>query len=114
MSERLPSISARQADALLAIGLTFLLVLELSLGSNITGPFWANYLLGIPLTLSIAWRRRWPVYVLSGQLLLALVSTLADGDLTQNAVSPFFAVILAASAVGAYAPRRWSEIGLGL
>src|SRR3954470_21218386 len=103
MSGSLPRISARQADALLATGLTVLLVLELSLGSNITGPFWANWVLGIPITLLVAWRRPWPVYVLSGQLLLALVSTIGNGDLTENTVAPFFGVILVSYAVGAYA-----------
>src|SRR4051794_4874575 len=112
MSGSLPRISARQADALLATGLTVLLVLELSLGSNITGPVWANWVLGIPITVAVAWRRRWPVYVLSLQLLLAIASNLADGDLTDNPVSPFLAVILAAYAVGAYAPRGWDYFGL--
>lgn len=113
MSGPLPRLSARAADALLACGLTVLLVLELSLGSHITGPFWANYLLGIPMTAAVAIRRRWPVYVLSGQLLCGIGSNLGDGDLTQNPVSPFLAVILAAYAVGSYAPIGWGNFGLG-
>src|SRR3954454_14556415 len=112
MTSRLPRITARQGAALMAIGLTVLLVLELSLGSNISGPFWANYLVGVPLTAAVAWRRRWPVYALSAQLLLAIASTAGDGDLTQNTVAPFFAVILVAYGVGAYPPRRWDEAGL--
>ena len=43
MSSRMPAISARQGDALMAIALSAVLLLELSLGSNITGPAWANY-----------------------------------------------------------------------
>ena len=112
MSRWSPTISARQGDALLAVGLTVLLVLELSLGSNITGPFWANYVCGVPMTLAVAWRRRWPVYMWSAQFLLAIASNLGDGDLTQNPVAPFLAVILVAYGVGAYAPKRWGDFGL--
>jgi signal transduction histidine kinase len=112
MSGSLPRISARQGDALLAAGLTVLLVLELSLGSNITGPFWANYVLGIPMTAAVAFRRPWPVYALSAQLLLAIGSNLGNGDLTENPIAPFLAVILVAYAVGSYPPPRWSYIGL--
>jgi signal transduction histidine kinase len=112
MSGRLPKISARQGDALLALALSVLLVLELSLGSNITGPVWANYVLGLVVTAAVAWRRSWPVYVLGLQLSCALASNIGDGDLTQNPVAPFLAVILVSYAVGAYAPRRWDEFGL--
>src|SRR3954452_16329635 len=105
-----PRISPHQADALLAVGLTVVLLLELSLGSNITGPFWANYVLGVPVTAAVAFRRRLPVYALSAQLLLAIAATAANGDLTENPVAPFLAVILVVYAVGAYAPRHWDEI----
>src|SRR3954452_219717 len=109
-----PRISPHQADALLAVGLTVLLVLELSLGSNITGPFWANYVLGVVVTASVAWRRPYPVYVYGLQFLCALGSGLAGGDLTENPVAPFFAVISTSYAVGSYPPVRWSRIGLGI
>jgi signal transduction histidine kinase len=114
MSSTVPRLSARQGDALIAAGLTVLLVLELSLGSNIDGPFWANFLLGPVITLAVAWRRSWPVWVLAVQLIAALVSTAAGGDLTENPVSPFVAVIIVMYGVGSYAPRGWSEFGAGI
>src|SRR3954447_19625181 len=109
-----PRISARQTDALLAAGLTVVLLLELSLGSNITGPFWANYVLGVVVTVAVAWRRPWPVWALAVQLIAALVSTAAGGDLTENPFAPFLAVIVVMYGVGSYAPLGWSRFGLGI
>src|SRR3954453_8586285 len=109
MSSAFPRISARQGDALMAAALTVVLVLELSLGSNITGPFWANYVLGVFITGAVAWRRPWPVWALAVQLIAALASTAADGDLTENPFSPFLAVIVVMYGVGSYAPRGWSR-----
>jgi signal transduction histidine kinase len=96
----------------MAAVLTVVLILELSLGSNITGPFWANYVLGVVVTGAVAFRRSWPVWALAAQLSAVLVSTIADGDLTQNPFSPFLAVIVVAYAVGSYAPREWSNFGV--
>src|SRR3954454_19286208 len=107
-----PRISARQIDALMAVGLTAVLILELSLGSNISGPFWANYLLGSLATLAVAWRRPWPVWMLAVRLVAVLVSTAAGGDLAENPFSPFLAVIVVMYAVGSYAPREWSLFGV--
>src|SRR3954453_18981781 len=109
-----PRISPRQADALLAVGLTVALLLELSLGSNITGPFWANYVLGVFITGAVAWRRPWPVWALAVQLIAALASTAADGDLTENPFSPFLAVIVVMYGVGSYAPVGWSRFGAAI
>src|SRR4051794_22018057 len=109
-----PRISPHQADALLAVGLTVVLILELSLGSNITGPFWANYVLGVVVTGAVAWRRPWPVWALAAQLIAALVSTAAGGDLTENPFSPFLAVIVVMYGVGSYAPLGWSRFGLAI
>src|SRR3954453_6615000 len=109
-----PRISPHQADALLAVGLTVVLILELSLGSNITGPFWANYVLGVVVTAAVAWRRPWPVWALAIQLIAALVSTAAGGDLTENPFSPFLAVIVVMYGVGSYAPVGWSRFGLAI
>jgi signal transduction histidine kinase len=114
MFSSLPRISARQGDALAAIALSVVLLIELSSGSNITGPFWANYPLGLVITGAVAFRRRWPVWMLSLQMSAALVSTIGDGDLTQNATAPFIAVIVVSYAVGAYPPREWSWFGLGI
>ncbi|HYZ29998.1 MAG TPA: hypothetical protein VE570_13130, partial [Thermoleophilaceae bacterium] len=114
MSSTVPQISARAADALLAAGLTVLLLLEVSLGSNITGPFWTNYLLGVVITGAVAFRRPWPVWMLALQLVAALISTAAGGDLTENPFSPFLSVIVVSYAVGSYAPRRWSEFGAAI
>jgi signal transduction histidine kinase len=109
-----PRITPRQADALLAVGLTVALVLELSLGSNITGPFWANYVLGVVVTGAVAWRRPWPVWALAAQLIALLVSTAFDGDLVENPFSPFLSVIVVMYGVGSYAPRGWSRFGVGI
>jgi signal transduction histidine kinase len=114
MSSTVPQISARAADALLAAGLTTLLLLELSLGSNITGPIWANYLLGVVITGAVAFRRPWPVWMLALQLLAALVSTAVGGDITENPIAPFLSVIVVSYAVGSYAPRGWSEFGAAI
>src|SRR5436190_7589349 len=114
MSSSLPRITARQGDALMAVALSAVLVLELSLGSNITGPFWANYLLGLVITGAVAWRRPWPVWALAAQLIAALVSTAAGGDLTENPFSPFLAVIVVMYGVGSYAPLGWSRFGLAI
>src|SRR3954447_6325207 len=109
-----PRISPRQTDALLAVVLTVALILELSLGSNITGPFWANYVLGVVVTGAVAWRRPWPVWALAAQLIAALVSTAAGGDLTENPFSPFLAVIVVMYGVGSYAPLGWSRFGVAI
>src|SRR4051794_12000830 len=109
-----PRISARQIDALMAVGLTAVLILELSLGSNITGPFWANYLLGSLATLAVAWRRPWPVWALAVQLVAVLISTAAGGDLAENPFAPFLAVIVVMYGVGSYAPRGWSRFGVSI
>src|SRR6476661_7009440 len=109
-----PRITPRQADALLAVGLTVALVLELSLGSNITGPFWANYICGVVITGAVAWRRPWPVWALAAQLIAALVSTAAGGDLTENPFSTFLAVIVVMYGVGSYAPLGWSRFGVAI
>jgi signal transduction histidine kinase len=109
-----PRISARQADALLAVGLTVALVLELSLGSHITGPFWTNYVCGVLVTAAIAWRRPWPVWALAVQLIALLVSVAFDGDLVENPFTPFLAVIVVMYGVGSYAPLGWSRFGAGI
>jgi signal transduction histidine kinase len=109
-----PRISARQADALLALGLTVALVLELSLGSNITGPFWANYVCGVIATAAVAWRRSWPVWMLGLQLSAVLLSTAFDGDLAENPFSVFLAVIVVMYGVGSYAPVGWSRFGVAI
>src|SRR3954454_16692873 len=107
-----PRITGRQGDALLAAALTVALVLELSLGSNITGPFWANYLLGAVCTMAVAWRRPWPVSALAAQLIAVLVSTAAGGDLAENPFAPFLALIVVMYGVGSYAPEGWSRFGV--
>jgi signal transduction histidine kinase len=109
-----PRITPRQADALLAVGLTVALVLELSLGSNITGPFWANYVLGVVVTGAVAWRRPWPVWALAAQLVALLVSNAAGGDLTENPFAPFLSVIVVMYGVGSYAPLGWSRFGVAI
>jgi hypothetical protein len=109
-----PRITPRQADALLAVGLTVALMLELSLGSNITGPFWANYILGAFVTGAVAWRRPWPVWALAVQLVALLISNAAGGDLTENPFAPFLSVIVVMYGVGSYAPSRWSYFGVGI
>src|SRR5436189_2594040 len=114
MSSSLPRISARQGDALMAMALSVVLVLELSLGSNITGPVWANYVCGLVATAAVAWRRPWPVWALAVQLIAVLVSTAAGGDLAENPFSPFLAVIVVMYGVGSYAPQGWSFFGVGI
>src|SRR6478672_6348869 len=114
MKSPISGISARQGDALMAVGLTVALVLELSLGSNITGPFWTNYVLGVLVTGAVAWRRPWPVWALALQLSALLISTAAGGDLTENPISPFLAVIVVMYGVGSYAPVGWARFGLGI
>ena len=114
MSSSLPRISARQGDALMAVALSVVLVLELSLGSNITGPAWANYVCGLVATAAVAWRRPWPVWALAVQLISVLVSTAFGGDLAENPFSPFLAVIVVMYGVGSYAPRAWSYFGVGI
>src|SRR3954453_14855144 len=109
-----PRISPRQADALIAVALTVVLLLELSLGSNITGPFWTNYVCGVVVTGAVAWRRPWPVWALAAQLIAVLVSTAAGGDLTENPFSPFLAVIVVMYGVGSYAPIGWSRFGVAI
>src|SRR4051794_8340732 len=106
-----PRISPHQADALLAVGLTVVLILELSLGSNITGPFWTNYLLGAVVTGAVAWRRPWPVWALAAQLIAALASTAAGGDLTENPFSPFLSVIVVM--YGGARTRPWAGAASG-
>jgi signal transduction histidine kinase len=107
-----PRISARQGDALLALALSAALVLELSLGSNIDGPFWANYVCGLVVTAAVAWRRPWPVWALAVQLIALLISAAGNGDLTENPISPFLAVIVVMYGVGSYAPVGWSRFGV--
>jgi signal transduction histidine kinase len=114
MSSSLTRISARQGDALMAVALSVVLVLELSLGSNITGPAWANYVCGVVATAAVAWRRPWPVWALAVQLISVLVSTAFGGDLAENPFSPFLAVIVVMYGVGSYAPRAWSYFGVGI
>ena len=109
-----PRITPRQADALLAVGLTVTLVLELSLGANITGPFWANYVLGVVVTGAVAWRRPWPVWALAAQLSVLLVSNAAGGDLTENPFAPFLSVIVVMYGVGSYAPLGLSRFGVAI
>jgi signal transduction histidine kinase len=109
-----PRITPRQTDALLAVGLTVALVLELSLGSNITGPFWTNYVCGVVVTGAVAWRRPWPVYALAAQLIALLASTAANGDLIENPFTPFLAVIVVMYGVGSYAPIGWSRFGVAI
>src|SRR4051812_40201539 len=109
-----PRISARQIDALMAVGLTAILILELILGSNISGPFWANYLLGSVATLAVAWRRPWPVWMLAVQLVAVLISTAAGGDLAEKPFAPFLAVIVVMYGVGSYPPLGWSRFGVAI
>jgi signal transduction histidine kinase len=98
----------------MAVALSVVLVLELSLGSNITGPAWANYVCGLVATAAVAWRRPWPVWALAVQLISVLVSTAFGGDLAENPFSPFLAVIVVMYGVGSYAPRAWSYFGVGI
>lgn len=114
MNSTHPTITARQGDALLALGLSVALVLELSLGANVTGPFWANYVLGVVATGAVAWRRPWPVWALAAQLVAVLISVAFDGDLAENPFSPFLAVIVVMYGVGSYAPVGWSRFGLAI
>src|SRR3954465_3922805 len=100
MRPPLPRLSARQGDLLMAIALSVVLVLELSLGSNITGPAWANYGLGLVATAAVAWRRPGPVGGPAAQRSGVLISTAAGGDLAENPFSPFLAVIVVMYGVG--------------
>src|SRR5258705_12872766 len=106
---RFREITPRQGDILLAALLSVVLVLELSLGSNITGPPLVNYGFGLVVTIAVAWRRPWPVWVVAAQLLAALISTALDGDLTENPFTPFLSVIIGMYSVGYYAPRPCYE-----
>jgi signal transduction histidine kinase len=112
MPSRVREITPRQSDVLMAIALSVVLVLELSLGSNITASPWINYPFGLVITGAVAWRRPWPVWALAAQLLAALISTALGGDLTENPFSPFVSIIVVTYAVGSYAPRPWTEFGL--
>src|SRR5205823_1565602 len=114
MASRLRQVTARQGDALLAVALSIVLVLELALGSNITGPPLANYGCGLVITLALARRRDWPVWVVVVQLVSVIVSNLANGDLTENPFAPFLALIVAMYSVGYYAPPPWSDVGVGV
>jgi signal transduction histidine kinase len=96
----------------MAAGLTVALWLELTFGSHITGPFWANYVLGTVVTLAVAWRRPWPVWAVAAQLVALLSCAAADGDLTENTIAPFLAVIVVMYGVGSYAPVGWSRFGV--
>jgi signal transduction histidine kinase len=98
----------------MAAALSVVLVLELTFGSNITGPFWTNYVCGVLATGAVAWRRPWPVWALAVQLVSVLVSTAFGGDLAENPFSPFLAVIVVMYGVGSYAPRVWSYFGVGI
>ena len=98
----------------MAIALSVVLVLELSLGSHITGPWWANYIFGLVCTGAVAWRRPWPVWALAVQMVAVLISVIAGGDLVENPFTPFLAVLVVMYAVGSYAPRGWSYFGVGI
>src|SRR5436305_11045825 len=112
MLSRLRDMSARQGDVAIAIGLSIVLVLELALGKNVTGPAWANYGFGLVITGALAWRRRWSIPVVAVQLAAAAASNVANGDLTENPFATFLALIVGMYSVGYYAPRRWSERGV--
>jgi signal transduction histidine kinase len=114
MPSRLREISARQGDILMAITLSVVLLFELSLGSNVTGNVVVNYGFGLVITGAVAFRRRWPVWALAAQLIAALVSTALSGDLTENPIAPFLSLVVVTYAVGAYAPRPWTEFGVGI
>jgi signal transduction histidine kinase len=109
---RLRQISARQGDVLLAAALSVALVLELALSNTLTGPPLANYGLGLVITVAVAWRRPWPVWVVVAQLLAAIASAAFDGDLTETPLTPFLSVIVGMYSIGYYAPRPWTDRGL--
>src|SRR3954468_1701047 len=98
----------------MATALSVVLVLELSVGSNITGPAWANYGLGLVATAAVAWRRPWAGGARAAQVIGVLISTAAGGDLAENPFSPFLAVIVVMYGVGSYAPQGWSFFGVGI
>src|SRR3954463_15347723 len=113
MLSRIRGLSARQGDLLLAAAVTALLVFELSI-QDIDGPAGVNYFFGIVMTGALVWWRRWPVYVVSVQLVAAIVSERLGGGLIEQPFAPFFSILLSFYAVGRYAPKRWSELGLGI
>src|SRR5436190_7482215 len=114
MLTRMRDISARQGDALLAVVLYVVLVVELSTAQNITGSRAVNYGFGLVVCGAVAWRRPWPVIAVSAQLVALILEAALGGDLIENTFSPILALLVSFYAVGAYAPDPWSNRGLAI
>ena len=113
MVTRLRELRPRQIDRALAIALSIVLVVELSVENNIDGPWIVNFGLGLVVTGALAWRRSWPVWVVVAQLAALILQTALGGDLLSNPFAPFFSLLVGFYSVGAFAPDPWSGRALG-
>jgi signal transduction histidine kinase len=108
---RLPSQwrRSRALDALLALGLTGLVQLEIW-GSDVTVPKALAVPVGLLMTLPLAWRRQAPLAVVAVVMgALAAQSLLDQSELPPQ--TPFLALLIAVYSVAAYTDRMQALIG---
>jgi signal transduction histidine kinase len=88
-------------------------VVEVATSSDIDAPLWSVAMFAAVPTLSLLWRRRFPLVVLAVAFLGIAVPDTAHG-IGNNASAPFAGLLVAAYASGAYTSRRDGRIAAGL
>ena len=101
-------------DGIIAAGLLVVAQLELALSNHIEGPPWVNAVAAAGVTLPVAWRRTFPLYVAPLILAFLIWQETLDGDVVENSVAAIVTVPLAMYSLGVLLDRRRAMIGFGV
>jgi signal transduction histidine kinase len=93
-------------DGVVAVVACVVCELELALSNSIQGPHWVNAVAAAGVTLPIAWRRTFPLFVAPFTAAVVLWQELLHGDLVENAVTPVVTIPLAVYSMGVLLDRR--------
>jgi signal transduction histidine kinase len=98
-------------DGLIALVAFVACELELALSSNIDGPHWVNAVAAAGVTLPVAFRRPYPLYVAPLVAAFALWQETLNGDLLENTITPVITLPLAIYSLGVLLGRRRAILG---
>jgi signal transduction histidine kinase len=96
-------------DGIVALLACAVCEIELALSNNIEGPHWANAVAAAGVTLPIAWRRTFPMFVAPFMVAVLVWQGLLDGDVLENAVTPIVTIPLAVYSF-AVLLDRWASV----
>jgi signal transduction histidine kinase len=98
-------------DGLIALVAFVACELELALSSNIDGPRWVNAVAAAGVSLPVAFRRPFPLFVAPLMMAFAVWQEALNGDVIENTVTPIVTLPLAIYSMGVLLDRRRAVAG---